>query len=419
MSSQAAPRNRKERRAQAKQTGNTNDIPLARPKERAPKGKTLIEIAEERQLLQKSGSDAPSITTTQINPDGSITELPEHSDPASTPYLDILLYSTSLIILHFTLTLLVHHQYASERPSLLPLFLSAVVFSPAPWLILFLVATLHPRASHPLMQVLFAGMAVVGGAWLVKASNDDPYLAVMKKAPALGTLWLLQFRTSIEVMPSDILKPSPSSFKPSSSSTKPSLSSSKPSSSSYKPLSSSSRPSTSTSTALFPTLLATEMLITLLVRRMDLSTRLVHAKVPDIRLFLTEVYGYDHARYWTFLSLTFPLENIDWALCQSHLLPQPEEEKISDPQRRALMDFVEKTQKRDREAKKKMLKEQPKDVAEAYVKREARRKRDDKEGLLRIVVARLNTLPLVTTCIATQGSPIPEYSYEGASDSFF
>lgn len=190
MASQDAPRNRKERRAQAKQPRSSADIPLARPKQDAPKVKTLLEIAEERQILQKSKDDSPSITTTQINPDGSITESNNPSDPILTPYLDTFLYTSSLLFLYFTLTLLVHHQYATDPPSILPLFLSSTVFSPAPWLILLLVATLHPRASHPSMQVVFAGMAIMAGGWLVKASNDDPYLAVMKKAPALGTLWV-------------------------------------------------------------------------------------------------------------------------------------------------------------------------------------------------------------------------------------
>ncbi|KAI4137787.1 MAG: hypothetical protein L6R39_007101 [Caloplaca ligustica] len=191
MAPEEGPRNRKERRNKIKENQEpTANIPLARPNREPPKGKTLLEIAEERQILQKSRNGSPSITTTQINPDGSVTELSASADETLTPYLDTFLYTSSLTFLHFTLTLLVHHQYATDPPSLLPLFLSSTVFSPAPWLLLLLVATLHPRASHPLMQVVFAGMAVVAGAWLVKASNDDPYLAVMKKAPALGTLWV-------------------------------------------------------------------------------------------------------------------------------------------------------------------------------------------------------------------------------------
>ncbi|KAL8966772.1 MAG: hypothetical protein Q9183_003218, partial [Haloplaca sp. 2 TL-2023] len=189
MASSEAPRNRKERRAQAKQGKDSIDVPLAHPKQDTPKGKTLLEIAQERQLLQTTDESNPAYTTHRINEDGTITDITDASD-VSTPYLDVFLYSTSLILLHFTLNLLVHHQFATERPSLVPLFLSTTVFSPAPWLIILLVALLHPRAAHPAMQALFAGMALTAGAWLVQASNEDPYLAVMKKAPALGTLWI-------------------------------------------------------------------------------------------------------------------------------------------------------------------------------------------------------------------------------------
>ncbi|KAL8938071.1 MAG: hypothetical protein Q9216_004086, partial [Gyalolechia sp. 2 TL-2023] len=191
MASQEAPRNRKERRAQAKKGQSANEIPFARPSREAPKGKTLLEIAEERRILHRSDEHgSPAVTTTQINPDGSVSEISDPSDLTSTTYADVFLYTSSLIILYFTLTLLVHHQYATDRPSLFPLFTSSILLSPAPWLILVLVAALHPRASLPMMQVVFATMAIMAGTWLVKASNDEPYLAVMKKAPALGTLWV-------------------------------------------------------------------------------------------------------------------------------------------------------------------------------------------------------------------------------------
>ncbi|KAL8939635.1 MAG: hypothetical protein Q9211_002654, partial [Gyalolechia sp. 1 TL-2023] len=191
MASQEGPRNRKERRAQVKQGQSSNEISFARPSRDAPKGKTLLEIAEERRILQRSDDHrSPSVTTTQINPDGSISNFPDPSGSTATTYADIFLYASSLIILYFTLTLLVHHQYGTDHPSLLPLFTSTILFSPAPWLILVLVATLHPRASLPMMQAVFATMAIMAGSWLVKASNDEPYMAVMKKVPALGTLWV-------------------------------------------------------------------------------------------------------------------------------------------------------------------------------------------------------------------------------------
>lgn len=192
--------NRRERRAHAhahphaqsnSTSSATTQIPLEQPSRTPPSQKTLLEIAQERQLFNQGDQDAEvdarSITTTTINPDGSLS----NSDPLdSAPFLDALLYTSTLTVIHFTLTFLVHHQYASEPPSLGPLFLSSSVFSPTPLLFLVLVFILHPRASHLATQVLFAAMAIVAGGWLVYATNDEPYMAVMKKAPALGTLWI-------------------------------------------------------------------------------------------------------------------------------------------------------------------------------------------------------------------------------------
>ena len=197
-----APRNRKERRAQArsKDTPTTKEIPLAQPN-RSPTGqKTLLEIAAERQLLTQSSKNAAinpdntSIVTTTINADGSLSHTTEpanvNEEDISTPYLDVFLYTTTLTALHFTLTLLIHQQYDTEPPQLIPLLVSSTVYSPTPLIILLLVGILHPRASHPVVQVLFAALSVVGGGWLVKATNEEPYMAVMKKAPPLGTLWV-------------------------------------------------------------------------------------------------------------------------------------------------------------------------------------------------------------------------------------
>lgn len=201
MSNSNPPRNRRERRAHAQaQSMSTSsatpeiEIPLSQPSRTPPSHKTLLEIAQERQLVNPDAVvDSQSITTTTINPDGSLSNsfISSNPDPLdSGSFFDVLLYATTLTIIHFTLTFLVHHQYASEPPSLGPLFLSSSVFSPTPLLFLVLVFILHPRASHPATQVLFAAMSIVAGGWLVYATNDEPYMAVMKKAPALGTLWI-------------------------------------------------------------------------------------------------------------------------------------------------------------------------------------------------------------------------------------
>ncbi|MCJ1467325.1 hypothetical protein MMC07_005949 [Pseudocyphellaria aurata] len=205
MSASSTPHNRRERRAQAHAQAQSKSIasaskgvPLSLPSRTPPSQKTLLEIAEERQLLNRRGDndavvDPPSITTTTINPDGSLSTSSDSPSPDplhSTPLLDVILYTVTLTVIHFTLTFLVHHQYASEPPSTGPLFLSSSVFSATPFLFLVLVFILHPRASHLAAQALFAAMSIVAGGWLVYATNDEPYMAVMKKAPALGTLWI-------------------------------------------------------------------------------------------------------------------------------------------------------------------------------------------------------------------------------------
>lgn len=201
MAESQPPRNRKERRAQAKKNvGIADNITLAQPARDGPNQKTLIEIAAERQLLSQSslkyndlGSENTSVLT--INPDGSVSHPSEMisstaEEETISPWLDVALYTSTLLFLHFTLTLLVVHQYSHSRPEIWPLFLSSTVFSRTPPLLLLLIAFLHPRASHPAMQVGFTVMAIAAGAYLVKISNEDPYMAVMKQAPELGTLWV-------------------------------------------------------------------------------------------------------------------------------------------------------------------------------------------------------------------------------------
>ena len=186
--------NRRERRSQARKNKDIqNEVTFSQPSREGPRGKTLLDIANERHLLSNPSQTNPSITTTRIQPDGSLSLEGENngiSGPTATPYLDIFLYTTTLTLLHYTLTLLVHHQYASSPPSLPQLFYDSTVASATPALILILVAILHPRSSQIATQVLFATLSIVAGAWLVYASNEDPYMAVMKKAPPLGTLWV-------------------------------------------------------------------------------------------------------------------------------------------------------------------------------------------------------------------------------------
>ncbi|KAL8795085.1 MAG: hypothetical protein Q9195_002382 [Heterodermia aff. obscurata] len=105
------PRNRKERRAQARSnsTPTAKDIPLAHPNRSSGGGKTLLEIAAERQLLAHSSKESAlnpentSVVTTSINTDGTLSQIDESAanaaageEDTSSPYLDDFLHPSKL-----------------------------------------------------------------------------------------------------------------------------------------------------------------------------------------------------------------------------------------------------------------------------------------------------------------------------------
>ena len=187
--------NRKARRAKAQDESFKSEIPLAQPSREKPEEKTLLEIAAERQLLNGKGDKSteaqPTVVTTKINPDGSISHVEDGNSEVSqeSSWLDVILYSVSLLTLYFTFTFLVHHQYASSPPAVLPL-LSSTFISLTPVTLVCLVAILHPNNGHPFVQALFGLASIAAGIEIVRISNDEAYLAVMQKAPALGVIWV-------------------------------------------------------------------------------------------------------------------------------------------------------------------------------------------------------------------------------------
>jgi len=208
MSTTDQPRNRKERRAAAKnnpQLTKASDIPLKTPSREGPKTKTLLEIAAERQTelqggqpflsASPDGSAGPQIITTSINPDGTLSippgTLPTHttdiaSDDPVGPLGQAIFLSIPLTMLHFTLDVLVHQQYRQSIDWGMIIQRTAFTFP----ILATLVYILHSRASKLWAQVLFLGMSVGAGCHLIYSSNEEAYFAVMKRAPPLGTLWV-------------------------------------------------------------------------------------------------------------------------------------------------------------------------------------------------------------------------------------
>ncbi|MCJ1332400.1 hypothetical protein MMC10_009092 [Thelotrema lepadinum] len=205
--------NRKARRAAAANSSVTSaaDIPLAQPiRDKSGNHKTLFDLAAERQAELSSkhhsspasskhnGTQPTEVITTKINPDGSITHAPKPvsedsadidvettADPIG-PFGYALIYALTFTALHFTLDVLVHSQYRMSTDWSLIAQKTAVAFP----VLLLLVYYFHPRASRPEVQALFFVGSVTAGCYLVKSSNEDPYFAVMKRAPPLGTMWV-------------------------------------------------------------------------------------------------------------------------------------------------------------------------------------------------------------------------------------
>jgi len=194
--------NRKERRAKeskpnAKTTGSAFQASseldddavnflLKHPDRSGPKGKTLFELAEERQKeldsLKPAGWNAKARNASASTP-------PADEEVAMGAVGDALLYSTSMAALHTTLDVIVYSQYREEivwgeiakrAGTALPVFI-------------LLVYLTHVDFSYrfPLFRDLsfFTG-SIVAGCYLIYSGNKHGYFNVMKAAPPVGTLWI-------------------------------------------------------------------------------------------------------------------------------------------------------------------------------------------------------------------------------------
>lgn len=200
--------NRKERRAQeSKSKANStssnfqasdeldNDAVnylLKHPDRSGPKGKTLFELAEERQKeLDKLNPTAPNAKARQAAAAAAAAaSIPaDDEEVAVGPVGDAILYSMSMAALHTTLDVIVYSQYRTEivwgeifrrAGTAIPIFM-------------LLVYLTHVGTSYrfPILRdiAFFAG-SVVAGCYLIYSGNKHGYFNVMKAAPPVGTLWI-------------------------------------------------------------------------------------------------------------------------------------------------------------------------------------------------------------------------------------
>lgn len=202
-----------------------NDIKLRQPDRSGPTEKTLLQMAQERNLFdladQKQGKNVAQETSDEAEDKDGAEDggLPSSADRV----MDTLLYAVCLAMLHFTLDFLVQQQYAMEmdyrkltertfqalmskwclfsiRKSIPPTKHEAdgrgIVFAA-------LVHALHPHPANTtfipglpqryhavVRRIIFFTASLASGCYLIHISNKYSYMAVLKRSPPLGCLWI-------------------------------------------------------------------------------------------------------------------------------------------------------------------------------------------------------------------------------------
>ncbi|KAK4107716.1 hypothetical protein N656DRAFT_719528 [Canariomyces notabilis] len=193
--------------ARRRRDKSPSNLKLRQPDRSGPSEKTLLQLAEERGLFDQAKKREDEIAKKAAgrpiseparggDEDGDAEGLP----PAVERVLETLLWSVSLAMLHFTLDVLVQHQFSVDR-----IVWPKVVTRTAQALLVFglLIYALHPHPSSPSLlpglparyqpivrQGIFFTASVCAGCYLIHITNMYGYLAVMKRAPSLGCLWV-------------------------------------------------------------------------------------------------------------------------------------------------------------------------------------------------------------------------------------
>lgn len=210
--------------ARQRKVNNAKDIKLRQPDRSGPTEKTLLQIAEERNLFsmadQQQRKNQGSEDETGQEAKGGDEESGQLS-PAADRFMETILYAVCLAMLHFTLDYLVQHQYAMEiemdtivkrtlqallgllRPHMIPfhrirvsdLILCAVfavlvhVLHPHPANTTF-IPGLPKRYHNPMRQAIFFVTSIASGCYLIHITNKYTYIAVLGQSPPLGCLWI-------------------------------------------------------------------------------------------------------------------------------------------------------------------------------------------------------------------------------------
>lgn len=196
--SEETPRNRKERRAAAKESGKpvapptkTPHLKLAQPDRSGPKGKTLLDIYEDKKALLDQGTPFDKKYEDGIprGESGNILDVGLGDNEPIGPVGDAVFWSVCLVMFHFTLDVLVYNQFAQE---VVWSAISKRTFTILPilFLIVYILRSDLAKSFGLIRQLFFLAVGVSAGCYMIHAGNKYQYFAVMKQAPPLGTLWV-------------------------------------------------------------------------------------------------------------------------------------------------------------------------------------------------------------------------------------
>jgi hypothetical protein len=196
--SEETPKNRRERRAAAKETGKpiapptrTPKLKLAQPDRSKPKEKTLLDIYEEKKELLNQGQpfDPKYEDGLPRGESGNILDVGLGETEPMGPVGDAVFWTVCLCMVHFTLDVLVYSQFAQD------IVWSAIWKRTGTMLPILFLVTYMMRSELAwklgiVRQIFFLALGVGTGCYMIHAGNVHQYFAVMKQAPPLGTLWI-------------------------------------------------------------------------------------------------------------------------------------------------------------------------------------------------------------------------------------
>ena len=164
---------------------------MAQPDRSGPKGKTLLDLYEEKKSLLEQGQPFDQKHEDGLPRDegGNILQAGLVDGEPIGPIGDAIFFTVSLGMLHFTLDVLVYNQYAQEIlwPTVFQRTFTAL---PVLFIMIYMLRSETAKRLGIVRQLFFLIIAVSTGCYTIHVSNVYDYFYVMKQAPPLGTLWI-------------------------------------------------------------------------------------------------------------------------------------------------------------------------------------------------------------------------------------